>query len=388
MPIFESALLEDQRWLMRNPFRSIELELSPGKNRGETDVIFKVRDQPPIRAYAGYEDTGNRVTGLERTIYGINWYNAAWRDHQFGYQYSASADFNTVGVHSAVYSYARPNRDIVTFFGNFGDVDVPTGGGAFNNKGQFWQTSLRYYRELDPRNLFEHGLQAGFDFKNTNTSLDFGGVAVFASSADIIQGMLGYQAHRFDGRGSTHLALDGYFSPGHLSGRNDNFTYQTINAGADANYVYSRGYLERRTWLPQCWELVGRATGQVASTNLLPPETFGLGGYNSVRGYDQYTFAADTGYFFNLELWTPTFYVFRAADELRLLMFYDIGTGWAHSGIAGLPNNADFQSVGAGFRYQLAPNFQVRADYGFKLQSEVGVPQPDSRFHIGAVVSY
>lgn len=387
-PIYESVLLEDQRWLIRNPFRDVELELTPGKNRGETDVIFNVHDRRPVRAYAGYEDTGNRVTGLERSIYGFNWYNALDRDDQFGYQYTASSDFQTVGVHSAIYSWAACNRDIWTVFGTYGEVDVPPIVGPAN-KGQFWQTSIRWNRELCPRGCYEHGIQAGFDFKNTNTSLDFGGVFVGANDADIVQFMLGYNGRDYDSLGSTHFAIDGYFSPGGLSDKNNNTAFQSVTPFAEASYAYGRGYIERRFWLPNCMEFVARVTGQLTHTNLLPPETLGMGGYNSVRGYDQYTYAADSGYFANFEVWSRPIECLIGDDELRFLGFFDFGDGYQHSTIIGLPNHVDMAAIGAGFRYQLRRHLTVRADYGYQLTDAPTVlPQPESRFHIGAIVSY
>ncbi|MBT6485920.1 MAG: ShlB/FhaC/HecB family hemolysin secretion/activation protein, partial [Planctomycetaceae bacterium] len=46
--IFESVLLRDLRWLNRNPFREVDLELTPGKKQGETDIVFHVHDRRPL----------------------------------------------------------------------------------------------------------------------------------------------------------------------------------------------------------------------------------------------------------------------------------------------------------------------------------------------------
>ncbi len=345
-------------------------------------------DRRPARFYAGYEDTGNRSTGLERVLVGVNLYDAFDRDDQVGYQYTSSSDFSTVQVHSGIYSLALYNRDIITVFGSYGKVSAPPVFNPFDTEGLFWHVSARWDRELRPWCNYKHGIQAGFDFKNTNTALDFGGVFVFGSDADIIQFMLGYHGHEYTCWGSYHLAADVFFSPGYMSGKNDRLHYQQINPAADPRYVYSRGFFETRFDLPRCMELVGRLTGQVASTNLLPPETLGFGGFNSIRGYDQYTFAADSGLFGNIELWSAPYSLYGDEDELRFLAFYDLGAGWAHTTVAGIPNNASFHSVGAGMRYRHNRYLQVRFDYGFQLQDPLGFPQPDSRAHLGAILSY
>ena len=72
---------------------------------------------------------------------------------------------------------------------------------------------------------------------------------------------------------------------------------------------------------------VGTGAGLPA---LLPTEQLGFGGYNSIRGYDLYALAADSGYFVNLELWSPSYSLFRN-DELRFLAFYDYGDAYNHS---------------------------------------------------------
>ncbi len=387
-PIYESRLLADQRWLMRNPFRNIDLELRPGDAEGTTDVIFNVTDRRPWRFYMGYEDTGNQTTGLERVLCGVNWYNAFDRDDQLGYQYTASPDFEKVQVHSASYSFALHNRDIITLFGSYGEVMVPPVFNPFNNTGKFWHSSLRWNRELCNWGCYEHGIQAGFDFKNTNTTLDFGGVFVFGSDADIAQFMAGYNGHEYTRWGSYHLAADLFYSPGYMSGKNNLASYQQLNPSANPRYVYSRAFFETRFDLPFCMELVGRMTGQVSSTNLLPPETLGFGGFNSIRGYDQYTFAADSGLFGNIELWSAPWRLLDNEDELRFLAFYDLGAGWAHTPVVGLPDNASFHSAGAGMRYRHNRYLQVRLDIGCQLVDPVGLPQPDWRMHLGTILSY
>ncbi len=260
-PIYESELLEEQRWLYRNPFRIVDMELTPGEQRGETDIIFNVQDKKPIRYYAGYEDTGTRPTGLERTLYGVNWYNALGRDDQAGYQYTASSDFHRFGAHSAFYSTALPNRDILTLYGSYADFNSPIPGFLFANEGSIWQLMLRWYREWCPIGSYEHGITAGFDFKRTNTELNFGGVTVFESLADIDQFMIGYHGKQFDCRGSWFVGVDAYLSPGHLSGHNTNERFETIRPFATANYFYVRPYFERRWYLPRHLEFMGRIMG-------------------------------------------------------------------------------------------------------------------------------
>jgi hemolysin activation/secretion protein len=386
--IYESVLLEDARWLSRNPFRRVDLRLRPGDERGLTDVVFQVTDRMPVRVYAGYEDTGTRATGLERTFYGFNWYNALRRDDWFGYQYTASSDFEKLQAHSGYYSTALLNRDVLSVYGTYAEVNAATGGGLFNTAGITWQALFRWNRQLCPIGCWEHGISAGFDFKQTNTNLDFGGTQVFASSADIAQFVVGYQGHRYDDLGGWFLGAEAFYSPGGLGGNNNNTAFQTQRALATANYAYARGFLERRTWLVPQVEFVARGNGQIADGNLLQIEQLGFGGYNSIRGYDQYAVLGDSGYFINFELWTAPIYPLCRNDELRMLAFYDFGDAYNHTLLPGEDPSVDLSGVGVGLRYAIRPNFNLRADYGWQTAQIANIPNPRERWHVGAVVSY
>ena len=384
-PIYESWLQHELRWLYRNPFRTINLELTPGEYPGETDIIFNVEDKLPVRLYAGYEDTGNQALGLERTFYGINWYNAFKKDDYAGYQYTASSDFSSLGAHSAFYSTALHNRDIVTVYGSYAELTSPLG--IITNKGRSWQVLSRWYRELCPHGCYEHAITAGLDIKQTNTNLDQGGVLVFNSNADIFQFMLGYVGRYEDCNGSWSIGADAYFSPGDVLDRNTDAAFQQIRAFATADYFYARGFAEKRINLPHCYEFVARATGQVAEGNLLPTEQLGLGGYNSIRGYDLFSVVGDSGYFFNLELWTPVRCV--KGGELRCLAFVDMGQAFNHTLLPLESASTDMQGAGVGFRYTLDPHLTVRCDYGWQLSRLNPLfGQPESRWHVGVVASY
>ena len=91
----------------------------------------------------------------------------------------------------------------------------------------------------------------------------------------------------------------------------------------------------------------------------------------------------------NLEVWSQPLSLNDCGnDELRFLGFYDIGSAWAHTAITGIPSNTDMQSVGVGMRYNYTRYLQARLDYGYRMKTPVGLPQPKSRVHLGVVVSY
>lgn len=386
-PVFESELSKDLQWLNRNPFRKVDLKLTPGENRGETDVVFNVEDDLPWRIYSGYEDTGTRSTGLERTFYGFNWFNAFNRDDQAGYQYTASSDFRKLGAHSAFYSRALQNRDIVTLYGSYAEFTSPI---AFfgTSSGVTWQVLGRKYHELKSDGKYKQGFVSGFDVKQTNNNLDFGGALIFGEEVSIVQMMMGYQGRYEDAYGSWNLGADGYLSPGNIGGGNRSPTFQQVRPFSTANYFYARGFLERRQSLNRNLELVGRFTGQLSEANLIVTEQLGLGGYNSVRGFDLYTAVQDSGFILNLELHTKPISLVNSDDELKFLGFYDYGQGYNHTLLPGEASTVRLQGMGAGLRYQLQSNIELRADYGWQIDSSATLISYRSRSHIGCVLSY
>jgi len=390
-PIYESVLTEELRWLYRNPFRTVDLELTPGAQRGQTDIVFHVQDEAPWRFYTGYEDTGTRQTDLERVFAGVNWYNAFGRDDYFGYQYTANPQFDQFEAHSAFYSTALRNRDIVSVYGAYADytAKIPLFG---PDDGSSWQVLTRWYRELEPVGNYEHSVTGGFDVKQVDGALDFGPLVVSGTTFDIAQFMVGYTGQEVDELGSWGAGIDGYFSPGDMTDHNTNVQFESIRPSATADYMYARAFFQRRFWLPKCSEFVYRCTGQLAEGALMPTEQLGFGGYNSVRGYDQYAVVGDSGFFMNFELWSPTIPVRQCGTcdcaDLRGLVFYDYGQSYNHALQPGEDPSVDMHSVGLGMRYEYDPYFHLRFDYGQQLNDIVTPYDYNHRVHLGVVVAY
>ncbi len=132
----------------------------------------------------------------------------------------------------------------------------------------------------------------------------------------------------------------------------------------------------------------------------MPTEQLGMGGYNSVRGYDLFSVLGDSGLFVNLELRTQPIspglgHRWGICDEFGILndeltahVFHDFGQAYNHTLIQGEDPSVDLASVGVGFRYALQRRFSLRMDYGWALNDLVAAQQPRHRIHIGTILSY
>ncbi|MFZ5806753.1 MAG: ShlB/FhaC/HecB family hemolysin secretion/activation protein [Verrucomicrobiota bacterium] len=386
-------ILKDLEWLNSNPFREVDVAFTPGKNLGQTDVILHTRDRFPVRFFGGYEDTGNDLTGDERWIAGMNWGNAFFADHQLSYQFTTSSDIASLKAHSAVYLIPLPWRHKLNIFGSRTETEADAAG-VFNLRGRSWQVGTRYVIPLPSIETWDHELEFGFDFKQSNNNLEFGGTNVFASTTDVNQWVMGYNASLPDRFGATSLRAAMYYSPGGWSDNNKDSAFAVANAFADAEYFYAKIELNRTTRLPWDFTFFNKFIFQESDDSLLGSEQLGFGGFDSVRGYDEREVNGDTGFLMTLEVRTPPVSIAElfdaekdVQDQLQFLFFWDYGQAQFDQVAAGVNDNIELSGVGPGVRYEINPYLSVRADYGFQL-IDAGNTRYASRCHLGVLLSY
>ncbi|NJK91138.1 MAG: ShlB/FhaC/HecB family hemolysin secretion/activation protein [Blastochloris sp.] len=210
--------MADLDWLNRNPFRRVDLVYARGSEVGETDMVLKVQDRFPLRMYAGYENSGNKRTGDNRWFTGFNWGNAFFLDHQLNYQYTTNNETELFSAHSGSYTAPLPWRHILNFFGSFGETK--TDDLIQNVSGRSYQISGRYTIPLpkfqNETFTYNQEMAFGFDYKNTNNNLEFGGVSVLDTVTEVNQLVATYQGGLRDPWGSTSFGANLFYSPGNL----------------------------------------------------------------------------------------------------------------------------------------------------------------------------
>ena len=397
-------LLEELRWYNESPFRRVNIEMRPGQNFGETDVVYKVQDRLPWQFYTGYGDTGTRATSLERLSLGAIWGNAFHRDHTLSYQLTASPNFEDTVAHSAVYAIPRPNRDMFVMYGSYA-TNAPYIE-PFQHDGYYYETGFLYDKKLKTRYLsddrwYDHRVSAGFQFKEITSTLDFGlpYVPIIANDpAQVAQIALGYNARLFDKYGFWSLGTNLYLSPGGFSSGNSDDVMQQYRWGAVSQYTYARLRLERyRDLWDRRFKLYLKGEGQAASGNLFTTEQLGMGGTNSVRGYDSYQLNFDNALLFTAELQTAPKSLglsrsFRTQEQdlFQAVAFYDHGLGWNNHVASWNPydyKHESMNSIGVGLRYSLNPYFQIKFDYGWQLNRDVPNNHGSGRPHLSLILS-
>ena len=387
-------LLKDIDYINTNPFVFVRPVLEPGKEVGTTDIIIDGKDRLPMRVYAGYDDTGSRATGLERFFVGGNLGNVLGLGHELGYQYTTNRRFDDFGIHSAYWRIPLPNRDTLSFFGNYADYNTSVSSTTLGSVN--WMVHVRYTAPLPSTPNLRHELEFGFDFRRADNDLQTAGTKVYDDYIDVAQFAFQYAGRGRDKYGDTAGVVNVYWSPcsNFLSNHQNLERYEAVRVGSSTRYVYAHMSLERLWILPKDWSFFNRLTAQVSNRRLPPTEQFGIGGYRTVRGFDERDVNSDQGLMATVELRTPRIDL-KIKDEaknlpsyLQFLAFCDYGHSRNRGHYATENKALDLLSVGAGLRVRVSDHVHVRVDYGHKLHDVNTSNSGGGRFHLYLLLSY
>ncbi|HSX26758.1 MAG TPA: ShlB/FhaC/HecB family hemolysin secretion/activation protein [Chlamydiales bacterium] len=398
----ELDLLEIQRdldVLNRNPFRRVNAIYTPGEQFGTTDVILSTADRRPWRVYAGIDDTGVVSTGRERFMTGINLGRVFGRDILLSYQYTTSYDPKHFQAHTGQVILFLPWNHLLNFYGGYSVVEAALPVPSMSNKGENSSISGRYTMPTRAQPLTTQEVSVGFDFKRTNNTILFADlIQNFGPPVNLSQ-FVGEYRRNWELREITNvhneLILQVYYSPGDLLPDESDARYSDLRSSAKNNWVYAKGSFRCLRKLSNNFSLSIWLRGQYTSNLLLPSEQLGIGGYDTVRGYEERQLSMDEGFIGNLEARSMPFPIitfFRKPsanrDAFQLVAFLDYGFGHNKSLFAGEPQTAYLFSIGPGCRYTYDPWIAVRADYGFRLHHLAALGDDTGRLHFSITASY
>ncbi len=395
--IDESRLMKDVYFINRNPFRRVDIVYAPGEKPQTTDVILSVRERRAWRFYAGAENTGVDPVGRGRWYAGFNWGNAFWLGHIMSYQFTSSWNMHRFHAHTGEYTAPLPWKHVFTVYGGYSEVHPKINQSVIRrNDGWSMQVSARYNIPLNITQFLEHEFSVGADFKRTNNTFEFSeDFPLFGRNVNLTQLVVGYTGNY--NRRSYRLDFDGdlYWSPGNLFKDQSNSDYESLRPDAKNHWVYFRGsfvYLQR---LPKSFSLSLLARGQISSQNLLPSEQFGLGGYDTVRGYEQREVNKDGAILLSGEARSPAFRLlkniksqWKVDDAMQFLIFLDYGWGSDHNALPSERKTDYLLGIGPGIRYTIEPYLTARLDWGIKLHKKADFGGGNTMVHFNVTASY
>ncbi len=394
--INERRVFSDLNFINRNPFRRADVIYAPGEAFGTTDVTLAVNDRRPFRVYAGTENSGVATTGRGRWFTGFNWGNAFGLDHIFSFQYTSAFNLHRYQAYAGEYLAPLPWKHVLDLYGGYATVHPKVLAPIRRNSGWSLQGSMRYIVPLPIYHYLEQEATIGFDFKRTNNTFEFTGeVPRFGNNVNLTQLVFGYGGNYE--RDTFRLDFDGslFWSPGKWLADQTNADYASLRRDAKNQWVYFNGFFTYLQKLPADFSNFINVRGQISSQNLLPSEQLAIGGFNTVRGYDQNQLTQDSGIIANWEFRSPAFAFISAGrpasrvdDALQLLAFVDYGWGSDHNPDLGTPKTDYLLSAGPGMRYTFEPYLTIRLDWGFKLHKQDFYGGGNSMVNFSVVLSY
>ncbi|MBU6446399.1 MAG: BamA/TamA family outer membrane protein, partial [Verrucomicrobia bacterium] len=394
--INEKTLAQDLGWMNTNPYRTVTVDYKTSGQPGVTDVDLVVADKKNWKVLTGVENTGNNPIGTTRIYGGVNINNFLFNDHTLTLKATTADHYQEYQSYKGEYVALLPWRNTLKVSGSYSGA-TPERSPYPQKHRQSFQASTRYeIPQWFGSNIWVDQLtyQAGADFKGTNTNIFFEDDAtpVKKELAFIGQFAAGVSALRARESNKITAGIDLIGSPARMLPHQTDADFDNLRQGARPQYFYSKLALALEQKLVSDWNLFVQGRGQFAFAELIPSEQFTLGGYSTVRGYDENVVGGDHAICGNLEVRTPEFTVAgiwlpKFADKLHFLGFVDGGYAWLRKEVAGTPMSQGLASIGPGMRYSVASNFSSRLDLGFPLtnvEKDSGKPH----IHFNANLSY
>jgi len=392
----QSRLIQMISFANRNPFRRVDLVMAPGAEEGTSDVILATKDRRPLRVYSGTDNLGVESLGSNEWYAGFNWGNVFGLDHILSYQFTASYNIHLLQAHTVEYIAPFSWGHLLDVYGGYSEVHPPVSPPLQRNDGWSFQMSARYVVPLKIYHYLEHEITVGGDFKRSNNTFVFTEIfPTFGRNTNLTQFVLGYSGnyerniYRLDFKGTF------FWSPGQWLTDQTNADYSSLRPGAVNHWVYFRGYFTYLQRLPRSYSFSLRLQGQGSTEPLLPSEQFGLGGYETVRGYEEREINVDNALVMNLEVRSPGLPIAKwikrscpIPDALQFLVFADVGWGVNNVTIPTTTKVNYLIGVGPGVRYTLEPYLTARLDWGIRLHNQMSFPGNWSRLHFNVTASY
>ena len=388
-----------------SPAKQVEVVLRPSAKQEVVDATVEVIDVRPLKAFVTFDNTGNPQTGDFRLGVGAQFANLFNRDQVATFNYVTSpGKENQVGLYSGSYRLPLyPLGDSMDLI--FAHLDVSAGAAqtvagplSFSGKGEVY--GLHYNQLLERRGEYSHRIVYGLDYRayeNDCTLGDFGAAGCGPVGADVTVTPFGltYSGNwSKPGRISDFYLAPALNLPVANNGRESDFAAARPSSsggeGAPSHYTTLRFGASMVNAFDNNWQVRAALNAQYTADALVTGEQFGIAGATAVRGFLERDIVRDSGWFANLELYSPNLVGTLVPGEgnLRGLLFYDLAKA-ANNPLAGESRQAiSISSLGAGLRWNFQRNFNLRFDLARVLDEGGSMKTGDLRGHLSVYMSY
>lgn len=377
------AVAESLRLANDNPSKQTQLLFKPDPANNRVDATLRLEDEKPWKGFVSLDNTGSSDTGKTRLSLGYQHANLFNRDHVLTLQYITSVEKpQSVSIYGLGYRWPLYDRaDAIDVYAGYSDVNSGTVAGLFNVSGKGTIFGARYTHPFIRTSDIEHKLAAGLDYRAYENNIDLSGTEL---GSDVTVHPFSLTWSSLWKNDSTQL--NGYATwlhnlPGGSQGRDADFA--VARSGADARYQLLRLGGNASQQFAGDWQWRLALDAQYTQEPLVPGEQFGLGGQDSVRGFDERAISGDRGWRTGLEIFTPELGGQTGIDGARLRFSAFIEGGQVQR-LQALPGETSLEgvtSVGLGMRFGIAKSLSIRLDYGHVINGGGGQNKGSDRLH-------
>lgn len=356
-----------------DPFRKYRASLHETDSGDRVIEIEVMEPEKLVRSTVVFDNTGTDTTGEHRVTAVLQKGDALLFDNTLTVMATASVE-HPDKVAAVVASWHTPVRKTGWAIDGYLGKSIAKVAGAttvagdLNFVGDSLVAGFRGIRRLESKGSWYPRMSIGVDYKRIDNTCSVGGYGDICggAGADISAQTVsvGITAQRTgplpDSIGaSIHSNIPG-------GANNDNTAYAAARYGADAHFMMVRAhgsFMATPSWL-KGWTLNARGMVQHSNDPLVSSEQIGIGGAQSVRGYQERELAGDSGGYFSIEGIGPNFGT--EVVGLHPVFFYDYGKARRHDALPGEIASSSIAGIGFGL---LSTYKSQWGDMGFRLQA-------------------
>lgn len=367
-----------------NPAKNVSLSFKAGQQSGYIDAVLKVKEQNPEIYHIQLNNSGTEDGAESRISLGYQ-HNALWnKDHGLTLTYTTSPE-DTNSLSQWGFTYRIPLYEhgaSISFLLSDSEIDSGLVADAFEISGSGQIFGVDYKRPLTLIGNYTHSFNVGILKKSFDNNVSFFGAPL---GNDIVTQplTLGYSSSLLQTTGQWIFSIDTAIN---ISGgsNNEDEDYDLVRADAKADWSaihYGVNYIHR---FKNNALFNIKLSGQQSSDLLVSGEQFGIGGANSVRGYDERSVAGDEGFEVSLEYWFEPL----TSYGIRLLVFYDTGEVSINKPLAGEDSSQQINSAGAGLRFNWKETVSINLDLALAMEDTEVTEDGDTKAHISILVRF
>lgn len=294
--------------LNRLPSNQAQMQLSPGRQLGGSNVLVKNAAQKPWRASLSHDNDGQKSTGEQQWGTGFEWDNPLGLADQLVLRagHDAVSDASKLSKNTMLYynlpwgwwnfSYSYNQSDYRSL--------VQANGYNFKQSGDSQNQQLRAERVIYRDAVSKTSLSAGLAHVRTNNYIE--GSRLQNSSQRLSEFQIGLNHGRRVANAFFNLDVGMQKGIGAFDAQGQMWPQQPANPDARyRKYTATLSYLQPFKLWGEAFTFTSLATGQLTDDVLFSPQRMSLGGSASVRGYkDQQLSGGSGGYWRNDLRWS------------------------------------------------------------------------------------